>query len=264
MLKAICAVFSFLTILPVSKLQPNRHTATTTTTLETVAEHMYLFPIVGIVIGALVGFTGFGMSEFAEPLLVSLVMVTILVIITGLHHIDGLADFADGLMVQGTTQAKLDAMKDTTTGSAGVVAVVLYLIGLTIILSEIPGFGLVVAVILAEVLAKFCMVLMAGLGSAVSHTSKPGSGSVFVNYMKKNNNKRLGVSCIITIVIVVVVGGTPGLMMFGASIGITLILLAVSTRSFDGVTGDVMGATNEIVRLATLGVFLVVGGTVAV
>ena len=53
MLKEIGSVFSFLTIIP-----------TGNSDLETVAKHMYLFPIVGIAIGLLVGSIGFGLSFF--------------------------------------------------------------------------------------------------------------------------------------------------------------------------------------------------------
>ena len=63
MLKEIGSVFSFLTILPSSN-----------STLENIAKYMYVFPIVGIVIGLLVGSIGFGLSFFLDPLIVSLLV----------------------------------------------------------------------------------------------------------------------------------------------------------------------------------------------
>lgn len=140
MLKEIGSIFSFLTIFPIGN-----------TNLETVAKYMYIFPVVGIVIGLVVGSIGFGLSLFLEPLIVSLILVTSIAIITGIHHTDGLADFADGLMVKGTIQKKLAVMKDVTTGSAGIMAVVLYAVGMIIALSLTTEYDLFLTVLLSEI-----------------------------------------------------------------------------------------------------------------
>jgi len=239
MLKEIGSVFSFLTIFPSSNA-----------TLENIAKYMFLFPIVGIAIGLLVGSFGFGLSFFLDPLLVSLLVVASIAIVTGIHHADGLADFADGLMVKGSKDSKLKAMKDISTGSAGIVGIVLYIIGLIVTISLTTGFDLFKAILISEILAKFSMVLMASLGNSAS----VGSNSPFVEIMK--NKKKLAVAFVIMIIPVIVVGETTGLVMLGVSVTLTLFLLALSTRSFGGITGDVLGATNELTRLSSLMVFV--------
>jgi len=239
MLKEISSVFSFLTIFPSSN-----------TTLENIAKYMYVFPIVGIAIGLLVGSFGFGLSFILEPLLVSLLVVASIAIVTGIHHADGLADFADGLMVKGNKARKLQAMKDLSTGSAGIVAIVLYLIGLVVTISLTSGLDLFKAILISEILAKFSMVLMASLGNSASL----GSNSPFVKIMK--DKKKLAAAFIIMLIPVIVIGETTGLVMLGVAVTITLFLLAISTRSFGGITGDVLGATNELTRLASLMVFV--------
>ncbi len=233
-------MFSFLTILP-----------SPSATLESTARYMWLFPVAGIVIGLLVGSVGLGLSEFMDPLLVGLLVVAFLAIITGIHHADGLADFADGLMAKGAREEKLGAMKDVSIGSAGIVGIVLYLVGLIIVISMTEGLELLRAILVSEILAKFSMVLVAGIGSSAS----VGSGSAFVSLMK--DRRKLASASVITIVPVVLVGGEAGMMMLGATIAVTLIILAISTRSFGGITGDVMGATNELARLASLMVFVI-------
>jgi adenosylcobinamide-GDP ribazoletransferase len=239
MLKEIGSVFSFLTIFPSSNA-----------TLENIAKYMYVFPIVGIAIGLLVGSFGFGLSFFLDPLLVSLLVVASIAIVTGIHHADGLADFADGLMVKGSKDRKLKAMKDLSTGSAGIVGIVLYLIGLIITISLTSGFDLFRAILISEILAKFSMVLMASLGNSASL----GSNSPFVDIMK--DKKKLAAAFIIMLIPVAVIGETTGLVMLGVTITLTIFLLAISTRSFGGITGDVLGATNELTRLASLMVFV--------
>ena len=95
MLKQIGSVFSFLTIIPTSNSD-----------LNSIAKNMFLFPIVGIVIGLIVGSLGYGLSLYLEPIVVSLIVVASLAVITGIHHTDGLADFSDGLMTKGTKEKK--------------------------------------------------------------------------------------------------------------------------------------------------------------
>ena len=239
MLKEIGSVFSFLTIFPSSNA-----------TLENVAKYMYIFPVVGIVIGLLIGSFGFGLSFFLDPLLVSLLVVASIAIVTGIHHADGLADFADGLMVKGSHEKKIKAMKDLSTGSAGIVAIVLYLIGLIVTISLTNGFDLFKAILISEILAKFSMVLMASLGNSASL----GSNSPFVKIMK--DKKKLSAAFIIMLIPVIVIGESVGLVMLGVTVTLTIFLLAISTRSFGGITGDVLGATNEFTRLASLMVFV--------
>ena len=66
----------------------------------------------------------------------------------------------------------------------------------------------------------------------------------------------MAIAGIITLVPLVVLGGAAGIMVFGAAIGFTLFILALATRSFGGITGDVLGATNEITRLSSLIIFV--------
>ena len=239
MLKEISSVFSFLTIIPSNN-----------TNLETVARYMHVFPIIGIAIGLIIGSIGFGLSFFLDSLIVSLLVVVSIAVITGIHHTDGLADFADGLMTRGTKEKKRNAMKDLSTGSAGIVSVVLYVVGAIIALSLTSGYELLQAILLSEILAKFSMVLMASIGKSAA----VGSNSPFMQIMK--DKRRLAVAGVITIIPLVVIGGTVGLILFGASIGVTLFLIGLSTRSFGGITGDVLGAANELTRLSSLLIFV--------
>ena len=239
MLKQIGSVFSFLTIIPTSNSD-----------LNSIAKNMFLFPIVGIVIGLVIGSLGYGLSLYLEPLVVSLVVVASLAVITGIHHTDGLADFSDGLMTKGTKEKKRKAMKDLSVGSAGIFSIVLYAIGMIIALSFSSGMELFKIILLSEIMAKFSMVLMAGLGNSASI----GSNSPFMDSMK--DKKRLLIAGIITIIPLIVIGEMNGLIVFASGIILTMFLVGLSTKSFGGITGDVMGASNELTRLSSLLIFV--------
>ncbi|NIP62622.1 MAG: adenosylcobinamide-GDP ribazoletransferase [Nitrosopumilaceae archaeon] len=239
MLKGLSSALSFLTILPAKSYD-----------LKTVARYMYVFPIIGLGIGLLIGLVGYGASFYLDPIIVSLLVVVLIVIVTGIHHTDGLADFADGLMTKGDKTKKLQSMKDVSTGSAGIVSIVLYMIGLIIALSMTSGFVLLQAILLSEVLAKFSMVLMASMGKSASL----GSNSPFIQLMR--DKKKLLLAASFTLVPIYALSGNFGFLVFGAVIGVSLLLLAVSNRNFGGITGDVMGAANDICRLTSVIIFV--------
>lgn len=238
MFKGIISVISFLTIIPSKNSD-----------LETVAKNMYLFPIVGAIIGLIIGTAGYGMSLFVQPLIIGLILTAALAIITGLHHIDALGDFADGLMAKGTREKKLAAMRDPSVGSSGVISIVLYVAGMIISLSMIKGLALFEAILLSELLAKFSMILQAYQGNSAWQ----GFSSPFTIYMK--SPKKLAVSAIMVATPVVVIGKTTGIYAIIACIFISFLLYGIAKRNFGGVSGDVFGASNEIVRLASLLIF---------
>jgi adenosylcobinamide-GDP ribazoletransferase len=238
MFRQAASVFSFLTIIPVGSSD-----------LQTVARHMYLFPIIGIVIGLVAGSAGYGLSLFLEPLVVGLLIAAGLVLITGIHHTDGLSDFADGLMARGTKERKLEVMRDPSVGSAGIVTIVLYVAGVVIALSSIRGFDLFYAILVGEIIAKFSMVLVASIGPSAWQ----GSNSPFVDTMK--DRKKLAIAAAITVASIAIFQNNVGFLALGVGIILTVFIVYVSRRSFGGVSGDIMGATNEITRLSSFLVF---------
>ncbi|TLX66030.1 MAG: adenosylcobinamide-GDP ribazoletransferase [Thaumarchaeota archaeon] len=238
MLKGISSVISFLTIIPSKNVE-----------LDIVAKNMYLFPIAGALIGLIVGAGGYGLSLFLQPLIVGLLLTGSIVIITGIHHTDALCDFADGMMAKGTKEKKLKAMRDPAVGSAGVITVVLYAGGMIMALSMMKGYALFQAILLSELLAKFVMVLQANRGLSAWQ----GLSSPFTQSMK--DKKKIGVAAVLSIVPIVVIGGMTGVIVITTGVGLAFLLLVVANRSFGGISGDVFGATNELVRLSSLLIF---------
>ena len=238
MFKGISSVISFLTIIPSKNGE-----------LETVAKNMYLFPIAGAVIGLIIGAAGYGLSLFIQPLITGLILTGALAIITGIHHTDALCDFADGMMAKGTKEKKLKAMRDPAVGSAGVMTVVLYAAGMILAISMMKGFALFEAVLFSELMAKLSMVIQANRGVSAWQ----GLSSPFTQSMK--DPRKLAVAAGIAIIPTVVFGGLTGVFVVISCVGLSFLLLAVSNRSFGGISGDVFGASNELVRLASLLIF---------
>jgi adenosylcobinamide-GDP ribazoletransferase len=231
-------VIAFLTVLPAGKEHDIRY----------VAKNMYLFPSVGIIIGAAVGAMAFGISPYLHPLVVGLLVTGSFVIITGVHHTDALADFADGLMAKGDKESKRKAMRDPAVGSAGVAALVMYFAGMIVVFNvgSMQGYGILLAIITAEVIAKYLMVLLAHRGiSAWEGFSSPFTGAM------KDKRKVLAATGIM-IATVWFAGSYAGFAALAVSLGIAALMKYASDKSFGGISGDVLGATNEVTRLSSL------------
>jgi adenosylcobinamide-GDP ribazoletransferase len=238
MFKEISSVISFLTVIPSKNSE-----------LEVVAKNMYLFPIAGALIGLVIGGAGYGLSLFLQPLITGLILTGALAIITGIHHTDALCDFADGIMAKGTKEKKLKAMRDPAVGSAGVMTVVLYVAGMILAISMVKGFALFEAILLSELMAKLSMVIQANRGLSAWE----GLSSPFTQSMK--NPKKLAVAGALAIIPTVILGGMTGIFVVISCIGLSFLLLIIAKRSFGGISGDVFGASNELVRLASLLIF---------
>ncbi len=240
--KSIVEITSFLTIIPIGKLGKGDG-------LENISKNMFLFPFVGLLIGLLtipvVLISFYLFNQFVSAFIVTI----FLIVLTGIHHTDALADFADGIMVRGNKDKKYNVMHDPRIGSAGTVAVSGYFIGMVIAISSITSLDrLMIAIILSEIVSKYAMVLQ----SHYCESAWDGYSSLFTKNMK--SKKKMAIATIITVVLIVLISNTSliGLQIFIVGIICCFIVIFISKKNFGGITGDVMGATNEIVRLCSL------------
>lgn len=102
----------FLTIIPCGPTRP----------LD-VRKTLPLFPICGLIIGAILVLTDTLSLLVWEQSTTAVVDVVALAIVTGALHLDGLADTADGLYGQRPPETALAIMKDSRIGAMGMVAV---------------------------------------------------------------------------------------------------------------------------------------------
>lgn len=168
--------------------------------------------------------------------------------VTGINHVDGLADLGDGLVVHGDADRRRAVMTDTTTGVGAVLAVVLVVTGLasagySLATAPVRAAGLIVA---AEVGAKLGMAAVVCLGSAAHE----GLGSQLTDRARPRS---LAVPALVAVPVAAVTWPHPaaGAALL-ASLVATAAVLAWANARLDGVSGDVIGATNEIARVVAL------------
>src|SRR3990170_1157837 len=253
MLKELKNLLSFLTIIPF-RMDEN--------CLRDSARFMFLFPLVGTFIGLLSGVFGWLLLYFLPSLVVGALILGILLLLTGLHHTDGLLDFGDGVMAQGSAERKIEIMHDQLTGAGGltlgimtflVTALCIAELNLPITVWSIPV--ILPSLIIAEMSAKLSMVVGAWAGKAVHQ----GMNSSFLAAMHGGKgNPRLAAALVISFGVAVPLLWLAGAVAVLVAIFTGLVLVGVSHRHFKGVTGDVLGATNELSRLVCLVALLAV------
>ncbi len=246
LLKEIKNLLAFLTIIPV-KMDVD--------CLADSAKYMFLFPLLGGLIGLLAGVFGWVASQFLPSLVVGALVLGFLLLITGLHHTDGLLDFGDAVMYQGTAERKIEIMHDQFTGAGGLTFGIMTMLITALCIAEIRPGLLVPGLIVVEVSAKLSMVIEAWAGKAVHK----GMGSTFLAAMYgRGGDYRLLVALAISFAIAVPLLRLSGFIAVTAGIIAGFIMVGVSNRHFKGVTGDVFGATNELARMTSLIVLLAI------
>jgi adenosylcobinamide-GDP ribazoletransferase len=236
---------AFLTILPVGMDADGIHQA---------AEYMPLYPIIGAMIGLLAGIFGWLILPILPSQMVGLLCLGFILLITGVHHTDGLLDFGDALMHHGPHREKIRVMHDPTTGAGGLS------LGLVVLTTTAFGIAalnraiIVQALVVSEVAAKFAMTIQAWAGKS----AHDGMNRPFIQSMheKKWRPLRLITSLVLTLSVSMIALQAAGVLVVVVASSVATVLLTIAMRQFGGVTGDVMGATNDITRLASLIVIL--------
>jgi adenosylcobinamide-GDP ribazoletransferase len=238
----ILSPISFLTIIPVPR--------SVNTDLTIVAKNMHLFPIIGALIGIVVGIFSFTISFYLTGYLVGLLVTVAIMLITGMHHADALADFADGLMAKGGREVKRRIMSEPALGTAGTLSLIIYVIGLIIAIAAFNStLKLFISIISAEIIAKYVMVIIA----SKSTPAWEGFSSPFTIAMK--DKSKIAFASIFTVASITILSGFIGLLAIAVALTVAMIIKTISYRFFGGITGDAFGASNEITRLSSMLIF---------
>jgi adenosylcobinamide-GDP ribazoletransferase len=240
MLKEIKNLLSFLTILPLRMTED---------CLTDAAKGMFLFPLIGAFIGLLAGIFAWVTSQFLPSLVVGALALGFLLLITGLHHTDGLLDFGDGVMAQGTAERKIEVMHDQLTGAGGLTLGIMTFLITALSIAELNMSVIIQSLIVVEVSAKLSMVIGTWAGKAVHK----GMSSPFIEVMHgKKGTARLVAALAISFGIAVPLLWLAGAVTVLVAVIASLVMVGISHRHFKGVTGDVLGATNELTRMVSL------------
>ncbi len=244
-MRAFVTAFSVLTILPL-----NRKRAVTEQEL---ASSVVYFPLVGLVIGSLLMAVAQWLSPVLAPAPLAVLLLLLSVLLTGGLHLDGLADLCDGLAAGGNRERILSVMKDSRVGAFGVMGLVIVLLFKYSLFLEVIRQRAVHSFLLMGVLSRWAMVLAAFSGRYVRDT---GMAKPFIGQIRWP--ALLG-STVFTAGVVWMLFKGPGL---GALVSVGVVagfFLYYLRLKIGGLTGDGLGALNELVEVVVLLLILTVG-----
>lgn len=204
------------------------------------------FPVIGLVVGGI----QWGVYKLLENIIpidaVIIIILIVGVIVTGAIHIDGLGDTCDGFFAFKGSDRIIEIMKDSRIGTYACIAMVMdLLLKYTLFSFIVPKFS--VAIIAAPMISR-CSVLFLGFKGKTAKST--GTGNFFIG----------NVGVVQFIIGLVITLGVLALLMTPRYI--VILLIAALTLSFafnlfcekriGGLTGDTLGANNELVEILTL------------
>ncbi len=216
------------------------------------------FPVVGALIGAAVGGTAAGLWYVSTPIVAAAVAIALGLLITGAFHEDGLADCSDAFGGGWTIERRLEILKDPRHGSYGVAALCASIIVRIVAIGSLPGPGAMLwSAVAAHAVARGAAVGAMGVAPLARHD---GLGADYARSLPAPR-------CI--------AGTFAGLMLAAGALAarwhddlgtaaVALLCLTVAAlsgavavsvlarRKIGGITGDVLGAVEQIVECLAL------------
>ena len=209
---------------------------------------MCFFPMIGVVIGAVMYLAGWLLDKTSVGGLFRGVVFTLIpIIITGGIHMDGFMDTMDALGSWGDREKKLEILKDSHAGAFAILGMGCYLMWSVAVWSELP----------AEVLRVCCVsfVLSRALSGFSVVTFPAARNSGLLKMFQDGAQKKVVriTMCLYVAAAVIMMAVMNARAMTGAVTGAMIAFLyyiVVSRKQFGGVTGDLAGFFLETAELA--------------
>jgi len=138
-------------------------------------------------------------------------------------------------------------MKDSSTGAKGVVALVSLLLLKFVLLVEMPLLLKDAALFFTPTIGRWSMVIAAFLGKPAR--LKNSMGKLFMDYV---GWREVIFASLTMIAIGILLFGLYFLPLVITGIGIVLLVLKYCQKKIGGISGDILGAINEIVEVSIL------------
>jgi adenosylcobinamide-GDP ribazoletransferase len=233
----------FLTIVPVpsaARLEP-----------DWLIRSAKYFPLVGGLIGGLSAGVLLGAAHLWGGPVPALLAVAASILVTGALHEDGLADSADMLGGRGR-EARLKIMQDSRIGTYGTLALGLCVALRVAALATLPAYVASAALIAAHAGGRFCSLNVMNVVPYAGDVAASKIGHATDRLRASEYACALIFALIACAVLVAVAPWWTSAVAVLAAATITIAVARLATRLIGGITGDVLGAIEQVSHLCIL------------
>ena len=204
-------------------------------------------PVVGFIIGGIQWMIYFAVSRVMPTEITAIVLFLSAAILTGALHIDGLGDTCDGFYAFKGRDRIIEIMKDSRIGTFACIAIVGDILLKAAAYNFILQKGAAEIIIVSVVTGRFSIVFLSLIGKRAKES---GSGNLFIGNMSRTV---VFLSAFIALAINIVLSGYKfTLISTAAAMAATVLVSRCSESKIGGVTGDLLGANNEVIEILTL------------
>ncbi len=237
-MKDFFSALTFLTTIPFK---------TQTNSIAPTASSLTYFPVIGYSIGAVLSAAQALLFYigFQNPA-ISAIIVVFLIFLTGGIHLDGLSDMLDGLCCGKEKEEALKIMRDPHAGAMGVIGIASAILLKFSLIAAINPRYLPLAFIFMAMLSRWSMVFLITFFPYVRQQGKAKA------FMDNKSIKYFVLATIFPTAIILLSLPIEGFLSMAVCCSTAYLVAKIASSKIGGITGDILGATNEICEIAVL------------
>ncbi|MFH5835338.1 adenosylcobinamide-GDP ribazoletransferase [Proteiniclasticum sp. C24MP] len=213
-----------------------------------------LFPLAGLLVGLLQAAVAVLALRFFSREVAVAVSMAFVIHLTGGLHLDGLADTMDGILSARRREQMLLIMKDSRIGTHGVLALILFLLLKFLFLLEVEKSLLIQILVVLPVVGRTSMAMMLW-GSR--YAREDGLGNLFIGKTLRRESIYAGAG---GAMLLYALNGLSGVLALILVFLMMLLFRRHLEKLLGGLTGDTLGAMNEMAELLFLPLILLLQG----
>jgi len=227
-MKSFLSSIKFLTIIPAPGKEVGKNTVA-------------FFPAAGIFLGAIIYILNFFLKKIFPQTITNAFILLVYTILTGGLHLDGLADTFDAISgSKGDRKKFFEILDDSRIGTSGTIALIFSIMLKFLLLTE-------KSLLIFPVVSRWSIVFSMFISKPAK---EDGLGSLFI---RNTNFGMFLFSTVFSVAITFLFLHWKGVIaLFLVTSIVVSIIVVFFTKKIGGITGDILGAINEISEILCL------------